>query len=75
MLQETLRLLCDGGAEDVLNRWYTSPTTSVEVVGNASRSAASMAMFWLAPGEGGELLLHLCHRRYLFHPKRGLTME
>jgi hypothetical protein len=32
----------------LFSRWYTSPTLSVEGVGNVSRSATATAMFWLA---------------------------
>jgi hypothetical protein len=32
----------------LFSRWYTSPSPSVEGVGNVSRSTVVVAMFWLA---------------------------
>jgi hypothetical protein len=36
-----------------ISRWYTSPTPSVEGVGNVSKSAATTTMFWLALVKAG----------------------
>jgi hypothetical protein len=49
---------------------YILPTKSVEGVGNASRSAATVATFWLSLAKEGVLPLHPLHCRGLACLKR-----